>query len=201
MAVSLSNVRCLLLCLGSLFSASVLCIADSGEDDKSTQSVDSDMRGIFKQRILERQMTVAFSVNGRFAVGKPWNLSINSAGQAELTITTRPDESRVQLQIDKDKLAELRKAMLEESLFTLENEYGHETPSGHRIAMTIVVGDLAKTINFRNMNLPPPDADRNKIRESARALRIAKVILSMVNDERAVNLRAYFESVIKSAEK
>jgi hypothetical protein len=92
--------------------------------------------------------------------GRPygWCWSINSAGQAELTISTtaiegkfklmRPKSIRKELRLSADQMASIRKALRDARFFQLNKEYGPVYVHGGRSTLTVVAGRLSKSVTY-----------------------------------------------------
>lgn len=78
----------------------------------------------------DKPLTLAVSNVGDFAQGYSWYLSVNSAGQAELTIDALGKSVRRRFDIPNEKIQLLRKAVSEEDFFGLADKYGQVVPDG-----------------------------------------------------------------------
>jgi hypothetical protein len=97
-------------------------------------------------QLEDAPLTISVSTVGRFAKGHSWHLSVNSAGQAELTIDTFPRPARKRFQVSKEQWAEFRKALVEDRFFELKGEYGQLVPGGSEQSVTVAAGRHAKTV-------------------------------------------------------
>lgn len=96
-------------------------------------------RPIAPIQIGDAPLTVSVSTIGAFAKGYSWHLSVNSAGQAELTVDG-PERIQKRFQIPKDQWALFRKAVDDGQFFGLQSEYGEEVPCGSEQSITLTAG-------------------------------------------------------------
>src|SRR5690242_19294770 len=115
-------------CLAGGAALVAVLTASAGEPRKSA---------VTAAQLQDAPLTISISTVGRFAKGHSWHLSVNSAGQAKLTIDTFPDRTRKQFRVSKEQLAEFRTALAEERLFELDAEYGHLVPDGSEDSVTV----------------------------------------------------------------
>ncbi len=92
--------------------------------------------------------------------GRPygWCWSINSGGQAELTISTTAIEGkfklmrlksiRKELRLTVDQMASIRKALRDARFFQLNKEYGPVYVHGGWSTLTVVAGRLSKSVTL-----------------------------------------------------
>src|SRR5687767_10627862 len=99
-------------------------------------------------QLKDAPLTISVSTVGSFAKGRSWHLSVNSAGQAELTINTFPEPTRRQFQVTKEQLAEFRKALLDERFFELAGEYGERVPDGSEKVITVTAGRHSHSVKI-----------------------------------------------------
>ena len=142
--------------------------------------------------------TIAISTVGRFAAGKSWHLSVNSAGKAELTIETYPEWTHREFQVPAADLQMLRKALDDEKFFALSDEYGETVLDGSETTITIVAGDKAKTVKVRFL-MNWVNNDKSKTLEPSRAIRIKMIVRNWFSDQDAVDLRKYDQKVLDAA--
>lgn len=143
-------------------------------------------------------MTIAMSTFGRFAKGELWYLSVNSAGQAELTIGLGTDTVRRTFTVPAAQLEEFRKAIGEQRFMELQPEYGQIVPDGSTTTVTITVGQATRSVKVHYlMNWVRSEPER--LREPARAVRVAMLLRGWFDDAQAVDLRAYQQKVLDAA--
>jgi hypothetical protein len=142
-------------------------------------------------------LSIAVSTVGDFAMGESWYLSVDSTGQAELTISTLPEKTRRRFEISDAQLAELVAALEKERFFDLKDDYGDLVPDGSTETVTIVRGDQAKTVRVHFL-MNWVHSDQAKLREPSRAVRILMLIRSWFNDAEAVDLTRYDQMVLNA---
>lgn len=140
-------------------------------------------------------ITVAAHCVGDFSRGRGWYLSVNSAGQAELTISGR---APIQFQVPQDQWNAFRTALVEERFFELADEYGEHVPDGSSRTLTVTAGDVTKTVRLHFLN---QIQERTEIVEVARALRLVMAVRGWISDAEAVDLRPYDQRVLDAARK
>jgi hypothetical protein len=143
-------------------------------------------------------LTIAVSTVGRFAKGHSWHLSVNSAGQADLTIDTFPDCTRKQFQVSEEQLAEFRKALAEERFFELAGEYGQRVPDGSEDSVTVAAGPHANTVKVHFL-MNWVRTDKARLREPARAVRLLALVRGWFDEAEAVDQRKYDRMVLDEA--
>jgi hypothetical protein len=99
-------------------------------------------------QVKDAPITIETSTVGRFAKGKSWHLSVNSAGQAELKIKTYPKSTVKRFDVPKARMAEFRKALIEERFFELASEYGEEVIDGSTQTLTVKAGEQTNTVKI-----------------------------------------------------
>src|SRR5262245_57436969 len=93
-------------------------------------------------------VTISVSTTGRLVKVQPWHLSVNSAGQAELTVYNfgLPKPTRKQFQVPKEQWAEFRKALGDGRFFDMKGEYGGQVPDGSERSLTVTAGRRTHTV-------------------------------------------------------
>jgi hypothetical protein len=143
-------------------------------------------------------LTISASETGDFSEGESWTLSVNSAGDAQLTVgSQRITQS---LQITKQQLDELRDAIIRERFFDLSPRQGQIVPHGHTDTLTITISGYAKTVEIAYL-MNWAKYDQAKLAEPARALRVWMVIRNWFQHSQAVDLRKYDQMVLDAATK
>lgn len=145
-------------------------------------------------------LTIATSTVGDFAKGNYWHLSVNSAGQAELTIETFPKRTSKRFDVSTEQIAEFRKALVEECFFELESEYGEHVPDGSTQSITVAAGPSSNTVKIHFL-MNWVHGDKAKLREPSRAVRLLVMLRGWFDDERAVDLRKYDQMVLDAVKK
>jgi hypothetical protein len=149
--------------------------------------------------IADAPLTVSVSTVGRFAKGHSWHLSVNSAGQAELTIDG-PERTRKQFMVPKEQWAAFLKAVADGRYFELGREYGENIPDGSVDSLTVTAGRYSHTVNVRAVSVrDPAPADRAKLREASRAVRLLVLVRGWFDSAEAVDLREYDQAVLDAA--
>lgn len=151
-------------------------------------------------KLRQAPLTIASSTVGRFSKGYSWYLSVNSAGQAQLTIDTSPTPVRRTFVVSSEQLAELRKVLLDERFFELKEEYGEVVPDGSIRTVTVTVGDETRSVRLHFL-MNWAQNDRTKLREPCRAVRVGLVIRKWFDDAEAVDLRKYDKIILEAVEK
>jgi len=151
-------------------------------------------------------LTISVSENGMFAKGRPWHLSVNSAGQAELTLGFSPfpvgkarDTIRKQFQVSKEQMAEFRKALVDERFFELAGEYGEQVPDGSEQVVTVTAGRHANTVRLHFLMNWVAAKDKAKLREPARAVRLLVLVRGWLDEAEAVDHRESDRRVLEVA--
>ena len=146
-------------------------------------------------------LTIAASQTGNFGAGPrhPWHLSVNSAGKAELTIETSPQHTHREFQVPKEKLAELRRALSDESFFKLRGQYGERGTDRSAQRLTIIIGNRSQTVELFHLAHWAKGDDRAYLREAARPLRVWLLIRSWFDDATAVDSSAIDRKVVNAA--
>ena len=150
-------------------------------------------------QLEDAPLTIAVSTVGRFAKGHSWHLSVNSAGQAELTIDTVPERTRKRFQVSKEHLAEFRKALAEERFFELKGEYGQLVPDSSEQSVTVAAGRHANTVKVHFLMNWVAGKDKAKLQEPSRAMRLLVLVLGWFDEAQAVDLREYDRRVLDAA--
>ncbi len=147
----------------------------------------------------EAPLTISVSTGGRFSSGSSWYLSVNSVGQAELTIDTFPDRTSKRFQVSQEQLAEFRNALTAERFFELGGEYGQKVPDGSESAVTVTAGRHANTVRIHFL-MNWIAADKAKLREPSRAVRLLVLVRGWFDSTEAVDLRPFDRKVLDEAE-
>lgn len=154
-----------------------------------------DKSAVAKAHVEYGPITVAANCVGDFASGRSWYLSMNSAGQAELTISGRAPQ---QFQVPQEQWKAFRKELLDERFFELADEYGEHVPDGSSCAITVTAGDVTKTVRVRFL-MNWVQSDRKKLVEPSRVLRLLMSVRSWISDAEAADLRPYDQKVLDAA--
>jgi hypothetical protein len=145
--------------------------------------------------LKDAPLTISVSTVGRFAKGHSWHLSVNSAGQAEVTIDSFPDRTVKRFQVSKEQLAEFRNALAEQRFFELHGEYGQQVPDGSEDSLTVVAGNHTNTVKLHFL-MNWVHTDKAKLREPSRAVRLIVLVRGWFDAPEAVDLRKYDKMVL-----
>jgi hypothetical protein len=110
---------------------------------------------------FELPITISASEVGRFAKGKSWYLSVNSVGQATVTIDGDLNHAK-QFTVTPEQLAGIRQAAQFLDFFLLDGDYGEFSMNGDLRTMTVSIGKYSNTVrihSFKNIDL----SDRTKL--------------------------------------
>jgi hypothetical protein len=146
-------------------------------------------------------ISVVASTTGRFAQGlRSWHLSVNSARRAHLTISSYPKPQSREFDIAPEQINQLSELLDKEQFFNLKGEYGERVVDGSTDTITIVRGDVARTVSIHFL-MNWVDTDPSKLREPARAVRVFGLVRTWFDDKDAVNLKRYDDILLKAADK
>jgi hypothetical protein len=181
----LASVTVVGLCLALVLIA-IIRISNPGRQPTATDEIRND------------PLTIAVGTNNRFAE-RSWFLSVNSSGRAVLTVGTASSKTRHLFEVVPEQLAKLRAALLDERFFDLAAEYGKLASDGTTHAITITAGGKTQTVRLHCLgNVINQDEAHKK--EAARAVRVLLVIHGWFNNPNLVNLRPYYEDILRDAE-
>lgn len=99
---------------------------------------------------FELPITVSASEVGRFAKGKSWYLSVNSAGQATVTVDGDLKHAR-QLMVTPEQVAGIRQAAQFLDFFMLDGDYGEFEPFGNVRTISITIGRFTNTVRIHSL--------------------------------------------------
>lgn len=171
-------------CLVILIGGAALRLT-AGEDDKRAEAA---------AEVDATPMTIAASCIGLFARGESWYLSVNSAGQAELTLpfTGRPAQ---RFQIPRQEWDAFRKALHKERFFELAGEYGERVADGSSQTLAVTVGDTTRSVRVLYL-MNWIKSDPQKLREPSRAVRLLMQVRGWISDAEAMDLRPYDQRLL-----
>ena len=147
--------------------------------------------------IRKMPLTISASEVGRFATGYSWHLSVNSAGQADLTIDDRRKGRIRQFIVNDKQLNHLRELLIFHSFFSMDDEYGKIVPDGSTRTITITVGDFTKTVRIHYL-MNWQIHDRPKLRDPVRTLHVWMLIRNWFHFPEAADTRRYDQMVVDS---
>lgn len=129
-----------------------------------------------------------------------WTLRVNSDRKAHLTINAYPKTIERDFEIPQKQFDQLKQALIDEKYFDLADSYGESVPDGRYTTMTVVAGDAKKTVRIAYpMNWI--NADKWKLVEPSRAIRILMIVREWFNDPQAVDMREYDRKILDAANK
>ncbi|HVC96525.1 MAG TPA: hypothetical protein VND64_22765 [Pirellulales bacterium] len=145
-------------------------------------------------------MTISASHVGRFK-GASWYLSVNSAGQAELTLRNAQHPIRRAFEIPKDELLAFRRSIQKEGFFDLKEKQGGQVPDGSTQSLTVTIGDRSKTVKVHFLaNLLQDKKNKEKLREPARAVRLMILVRGWFADADAADATPLNQKVLDALE-
>ena len=155
---------------------------------------------VLPARADDDPVTISVSTTGDFAKGHSWHLSVNSAGQAELTVYNfeSPKPLRKQFQVPKEQWAEFRKALVDGRFFDLKGEYGGQVPSGSERSITVTAGRRTHTVKVHFLRDTTP-ADKAELRQARGAVRLLVLVRGWFDEPEAVDLRKYDRAHLDAA--
>jgi hypothetical protein len=164
----------------------------------SANGDDTRKPAVTPAQLEDAPLTIAVSTVGLFAKGNSWHLSVNSAGQAELTIDSFSEPTRKQFQVSKEQMAEFRKVLGNERFFELASEYGQLVPDGSEQSITVTAGRHSHTVKVHYL-MNWVRTDKAKLREPSRAVRLLVLVRGWFEESAAVDQREYDKLVLDAA--
>jgi hypothetical protein len=149
---------------------------------------------------VDEPLSINASTVGRFANGYSWQLNVNPAREAELTIHAFPKQIRRSFKVAKGRIEELKGVLRRERFFELKGEYGEHVPDGSCDTLAIVWGKQTHTVKIRFL-MSWVHSDPSRLQEPARAVRVFNAIRDWFDDPEAVDLRRYDRMVLDAAQK
>lgn len=145
--------------------------------------------------IRQLPISIAASEVGDFASGYSWYLSLNSAGDGEMTILDAPSNTVVPVEVTAAQLQALKELSIQERFFALDDQFGEIVPDGGVQSITISVGEWTKTVRIHFLG-NWLNYDRAKLPEPARALRVWMLIRSWLQHPNATDTRKYDQAIL-----
>jgi hypothetical protein len=133
---------------------------------------------------------------GWFSKGSSWRLEVNPDGSARLRIQDFRFPKDRRFKVAPEQLAQLRKAIVSERFFDLDNDYGDRVPDGSTRTLTIGYGKQRKTVRFHF--LTPAFGGGKKVPEMQRALRVWNTVRAWFSDAEAVDDRPYQKDIMNA---
>lgn len=154
------------------------------------------------ESVLEAPLTLASSLVGNmFVEGHSWYLSVNSDGQACLTIEKLPELPTCTYKINRNQLLTLRRTLIDNRFFDLRQQYGDYVVEGSEMALAITVGSLTHSVTLNHLPSRIASGTKSELGEIIRAIEIFQVVESWVSDPRAVKASKSLASLRKAARK
>jgi hypothetical protein len=147
-------------------------------------------------------MTISASCVGRFRKGRSsWYLSVNSAGQAEITVKTRGKPTRRQFVVPEKEMTKLWNVVEAERFVDLADQYGSHVPDDSTSTITVTVGDRTKTVRLCYLPNWMRGKDAIKLGELSRAVHVFLIVREWFNEPEAVDQRTYLKAVLDALKK
>jgi hypothetical protein len=140
-------------------------------------------------------ITISMYEGGGGLISGDWNLSVNSAGEAQLTVFSQPTDKTVNTKVSSDQLDKLRQLLVRERFFELDDDYGEIVLDSGLQAITVTVGEFSKTVRIHYL-MNWVNHEPAKLRDPARAVRVGMAIRDWFDDPDAVDSRAYDQKVL-----
>jgi hypothetical protein len=142
--------------------------------------------------------TVSVNVSGEFVEGHPWYLSVNSAGDAEMTVFHRDKWVRHHFTVSDVQFGELDALLDEVMFFDLADEYGEDVADTSEAVLSVTQGNKHKSVKIKYL-MNWVNSDRSKLRDPARVLRVFLLIRSWFSFEDAADVRPFYEQALQAA--
>jgi hypothetical protein len=118
-------------------------------------------------------------------LGAPWrwSWSVNSAGQAELTISRFPNPMQRKMEFSAKQMAGIRQVLRHEHFVELKDSYGPLVIHGGWSTLTVIAGEhINKTVRYNSTNWVN-NWGMDKLAEAAPALRVWLKMSEIVDPE------------------
>jgi len=152
-----------------------------------------DTSGPRSKQIRDLPITISASSEGSpdpFSEEYPWYLSVNSFGQAELSVCSNQTlMSRRTFTVNINQIRELRELLIRNKFFDLEHQYGSQVFDGSRSMVSITIGHMTKSVTFDYLMHYNQEHDHETLSEIARAINVRHSIREWFNDPAAIDLR------------
>ena len=142
--------------------------------------------------------TVIYPVPGK---AQSWNLSVNSAGRAQLVIGLSGPNT-VEFTLPPERLKEITRLVEEQKFFKLTLDDAHDYAPVHSPEVTLTISHAAggKTIQLANLE-PQPNEPAARRNERARFLRVLLAIRRCFTHPEAVDFTESSERILRELEK
>jgi hypothetical protein len=141
----------------------------------------------------ERLIRVRCSHSGDFTEGYSWGLVADAGGRATLTVSVPGAPKTRELQIAKDRLARIERAIEMYHLSSLPASIGNRVPDGSARVIEIETTMQSKEINIWSVSREDVQGD------AGNAIRLWDVIRGCFDDDEAFDSRPYDEKVLQQA--
>jgi hypothetical protein len=149
----------------------------------------------FAQNVRERPLTISAAGEGKFDRKAEWYLSVNSAGQAELTLHGPDGIQRRQFEVPPQAMAGLQEALIAERFHRLSPKDGSPTIDAGFMSLSVTAGGETMAIRLNVLPHQSPNAPQ----ERARAARIMLLVHRWIDAAEASDFKPYLEHVIHAS--
>lgn len=139
-------------------------------------------------------MTVSASTSGWWNDGGSWSLTLNSDGQAELSIDKGERSVRRWFRVTQRQIEVLRKALRDESFFDLNEQQGGYVFSSSVTKLKITEGMRENSVMILHFG---HDNSASELAQGCRAIRVLLLIRNWFDDPEAADLREYYRSTLR----
>lgn len=147
---------------------------------------------------FELPITISASEVGRFAKGKSWYLSVNSVGQATVTLDGDLKHAN-KFTVTPEQLAGIRQTTQFLDFFMLDGDFGEVTWIGNVRTMTISIGKYTNTVrihSFKNIDL----LDRTALLQQMPAINVWNKIRELIPVPEAADSRSEDQVLIDAVQ-
>lgn len=141
-------------------------------------------------------LTVVVTSKKSFSQAQNWQLSINSAGEANLIMDDHGEERNVRFELERNSWTRIRKTIIDQKFFELRApEFGDRVLDGGSEVITVIMGTNVKTVElFSVANL-----QGSRLQESGEVIRVARVLIEIRNCfsvSDAIDMREHYKKFI-----
>lgn len=147
-----------------------------------------------RHRYLRAPLTLSMSVEGRFVKGCSWDLSVNSARQAELTVYAPLNTKRKKFIITKEQFDKLRETLADSRFFELDPRHGMVVPDGSSISLVVSIGRFSNAVSILYVKdiLKSGNVDRDLVTSAT----VCRFMSRFVEDESAFDIVPKCDQII-----
>lgn len=167
-----------------------------------TSAEESNEARMAENRLQSFPLTIAVSWHGPTNIpGRMpmWFLSINSAGEGELTSRITEDDTQVSFKVSPKAMAAFRVNLVKDRFFELKDKYGDIRIHGSTVYITIVCGEFTKRVQIEDFGRALREGDGKSLREGSRAVRCAIVAADLYGEKLSASLKNEFKEVLRLA--